>query len=267
MIMKSISSVKIIIAGALSALFCGCATQYNNTSAKRLVVEAVYVAKPPVLDGTLNDPAWLKAPACKLAMPRRVYSKSPKAMLATLGTEMREEGEFRLLWDHSFLYIGVNFTDSDVHAYGEEDNLHHYSLGDVAEVFLKPANDTYYWELYATPTGKKTSFFFPARGCRLSPLMKSSPLGLSVSSRFEGTLNQWGDRDTSWSAVMVIPRKDLEQYGAKFGPGTEWLIFMARYNYSRYLPAPELSSYPQQAETPNFHIHEEYATLKFVNGK
>lgn len=265
--MKSISTLKIIAAGALSALFCGCATQQSITPAERPVVKAVYVAQPPVLDGTLNDSAWLKAPAYKLAMARQIHSRSPKAMQYALGTEMREEGEFRLLWDHNFLYIGVNFTDSDVHAYGEDDNLHHYSLGDVAEVFLKPKNDSYYWELYVTPIGRKTSFFFPARGCRLSPLMKSSPVGLNVGAHFKGTLNQWDDRDQSWSAIMVIPRKDLEQHGAQFGPGTEWLIFMARYNYSRYLPAPELSSFPQQAETPNFHIHEEYATLKLINEK
>ncbi len=47
-------------------------------------------------------------------------------------------------------------------AEGKEDQLHHYQMGDLVELFLKPEDYTWYWELYATPIGKKTNFWFPA---------------------------------------------------------------------------------------------------------
>ena len=128
----------------------------------------------------------------------------------------------------------------------------------------KPESDTYYWELYATPANKMTTYFIPGRGCLMTDTLTSAPFQLKVAAQVQGTLNNWHDKDSKWSMEMAIPRKELERYGAKLEPGQAWRIFLARYNYSRYLPTKELTSYPQQAEGPNFHVLEEYGKLELI---
>jgi hypothetical protein len=87
---------------------------------------------------------------------------------------------------------------------------------------------------------------------------------LKTSAYVNGSINSWQDKDNYWTAEMAIPIKGLTQYGAEFGTGSQWLIFIARYNYSRYLPLKELSSYPV-LDIPDFHTIEEYAQIKFEN--
>lgn len=256
-------SLKSLLAAGLASLLAGCSTFCLQNRAPASV-KAVYTATPLQLDGNLAEAAWQTAPPHCLQLGRGVYEKTPLAMQSSVGKVLREPGEYRLLWDDHYLYVGAIFPDSDVHAYGQEDQLPHFSLGDVAEVFVKPGSDTYYWELYATPANKMTTYFIPGRGCLMNDLLTSSPFELKVAAQVQGTLNNWHDQDGSWSMEMAIPRKELEKYGAKFGPGQPWRIFLARYNYSRYLPSKELSSFPQQAETPNFHIIEEYGILELI---
>lgn len=260
--MKSIA-VKALLAGVMFSLFTGCSTLIKRESPPA-VIQAVYTASPLQIDGHLNEPAWQNAPSYQLQLGREVYNKLPLATQPSVGKNLREPGEYRLLWDDNYLYVAAIFTDSDVHAYGEEDQLPHFSLGDLAEVFIKPESDTYYWELYATPANKMTTYFIPGRGALMNALLTSSPFDLQIAAQVKGTLNQWLDRDENWSMEMAIPRTELEKYGAKFGPEHPWRIFLARYNYSRYLPRVELSSFPQQAETPNFHIIEEYGKLELI---
>jgi hypothetical protein len=262
MIMK----ISLSIAAALAVLgMTGCGTvKCCKEKPEKNVIKAVFTATPVKLDGNLDEGAWAKAPAYDLALGGEVYEKLPAAMKKTVGKELHEPGEFKLLWDKDYLYIGIKFTDSDIYAYGDEDEMHHYTQGDVAEIFIKPENDTYYWELYATPKGKKSAFFIPGRGCLMSVILGLDPINNKVGAQVQGTVNNWKDKDRSWTAEMAIPRKDLEKHGAKFGPGNKWRIFLARYNYSRYLPVKELSSIPKQKQTPNFHLLEEYGWLELV---
>lgn len=256
-------AVRSLLVAGMFSLLTGCGTLCRDGN-QSTTVQAVYTVAPLQIDGHLDEAAWQKAPAHSLQLGREVYNKLPLVMKASVGKDLHDPGEYRLLWDDNYLYVGAVFTDSDVHAYGEEDQLAHFSMGDVAEVFIKPESDTYYWELYATPANKMTTYFIPGRGTLMNNLLTSSPFELKVAAQVKGTLNKWLDQDESWSMEMAIPRKELEKYGAKFAPDQSWRIFMARYNYSRYLPSVELSSCPQQAGTPNFHLIEEYGKLELL---
>lgn len=256
--------VKICCAVLIGGFLAGCTTFKAAKPASKTEIKAVYTSKPVKIDGSLDEKAWADAPSYKLAIPKKTYANQPECIKQKVSADKLESGEYKLLWDKDYLYVGINFTDSDVHAYGKENEMHHYGQGDVAEVFLKPESDTYYWELYATPAGRKTSFFIPGRGCLMGPALTLCPINTKVVAKVQGTLNKWQDKDRGWTAEMAIPRKELEQFGAKFNPDAKWRIFLARYNYSRYLPLKELSSCPRQAATPNFHLLEEYGTLKLV---
>ena len=240
------------------ALVAGCAA---TPAQKEVFVPATltarYTATPVKVDGVLDDQAWKQA---------AVYQTALGKDRAVNDTVLVEPGEVRLAWDDQNLYVAIKFHDSDIVAEGEKDGLHHYSLGDLVELFLKPVNndnETWYWELYATPANKKTTFWFTGRGTVGLPSGFNQTSGLRVAAKCKGTLNKWEDRDEYWTAEMAMPVKDLCARGEKFGPGAKWRILVARYNYTRYLPSKELSMCPQLSKT-NYHFYEEYGVLEMV---
>ncbi len=234
-----------------------------NIIDERPVMKAKYVENLK-MDGKLSDPAWGNALEYQFELAPDVYDKQPEKIRKSMGNELREKGTVKLLWNEKYLYVGVKMEDSDVVAEGKEDQAHLYLMGDLVEVFLKPKNETYYWELYGTPNNKKTSFFYPGRGRLFLPscAQYKPSAELIVMASIDGTLNDWHDKDKGWSVEMAVPVKTLTEVGAKFDNSAEWTILVARYNYSRYLPIKETSSVPRLSSSNN-HLYEDYARLVF----
>jgi len=216
------------------------------------IMIARHTARPVALTGKLDDPAWRNA----LAYPLRLSADCG-------GVAPLEQGEVRLLWDTNYLYVGVKYEDSDVVQEGDRDQQLFYRSGDLVEVFLKPEKSSWCWEIYATPNGRQSVFWFAGPGRRLpSSFEKHAMRDLKVVADVQGTFNNWHDRDESWSAELAIPAKELAQYGDTFGPGAQWRVLIARYNYSIHLPECERSMSPQLSKTI-YYLLEEYAVLKF----
>jgi hypothetical protein len=244
----SLIAVLAFAGGCKSFGACGCHA--------RAVMEASYTGTSVTIDGKLDEEVWKRAKVYPLQMSRDKIAQ---------GLEFQEPGYVRLAWDSNFLYIGLELTDSDIVAEGTADNLQHYNLGDVGEVFLKPVDETWYWELYVTPAGRNSTFWFPGRGrLGLPSCFEAHHFNLKVAAQCDGTLNDWHDRDREWTAEMAVPLSELTARGEKFGPGSRWRILVARYNYTRYskYTGPELSMVPQLSQT-NYHLVDEYADLIF----
>ena len=254
------------LAACTASLISYSASGYDVNSAEAI---AKYTSEPITLDGKLDEAAWAKAPAYSLTLPFKSFSNMPESMQKNIGDNLREKGTVKLLWDDNYLYVGAEFEDSDVMQDGKEDQSHFYTTGDLIEVFLKPAKETYYWEIYGTPNSKKTWFFFPSRGRLTFPGCAGYlPESFKVAATVDGTLNNWKDklnnwknRDKGWTIELAIPIKELTAYGAKFDNSSNWTILLARYNYSVYLEKTELSCYPQLSNV-NWHLYEEYAKLR-----
>jgi hypothetical protein len=244
----------------LAGLIGGCASQCptlcpTKTEAKPLpTMTAKYTQTPVKLDGKLDDPAWKTACVYPLYLSRDDADK---------GQTLTEPGEVRLAWDDNYFYVAVKFIDSDIVAEGKKDQKLHYRLGDLCEVFLKNDDFTWYWELYGTPRGKKSNFFFPGWGRNGLPSMKAYTCDLAVAAQAKGTVNDWKDKDEYFTVELAMPIKDLTAFGGSFGPDTNWRILVARYNYSRYidLNGPEYSMTPPLSKT-NYHLIKEYAKLR-----
>jgi len=237
--------VHLFLCGIL--LSCGCtpAVEPVPPSPPEHLI-AKYTKTPIRVDGVLDDLAWALAAA---------YPLEPARDRGASGDVLKDPGEVLLARDDTWFYIGVRFTDSDVVARGKRDQMHHYRLGDVMELFLKPEEAPWYWELYATPAGRKSSFFLPER-----KKLTERSCGLQVAASVNGTLNDSRDRDSGWTVEMAVPIADLSAPGQPFGPGTRWRILVARYNHNGDLKNPELSSTPQLSQT-DFHLLAEYGIL------
>jgi len=162
-------------------------------------------------------------------------------------------------WDDSGLYVFAELVDSSLIALNREDEQLHFESGDVFELFIKPLNDTYYWEMYATPTGNKTTLFFPrdCSGMELNDFLRGHNFhALEVSVE---------EMPNGWKTSLFIPTAQLTALGATWGAGQEWTIFCGRYNYaSEELVDPEFSMAPPLSKT-NYHLTDEYAHLKLVD--
>lgn len=219
------------------------------------VMYASYTASPLLVDGILDEDVWKKT---------AVYNMDLADDSSAGGKVVEEGGQIRLAWDDEYFYVGISFEDSDIAAEGQADQIRHYDFGDVAELFLKPANHTWYWELYVTPLSMKSSYCYPGRGrLGLSRGVEDYKCGLKVAAQYIGTCNNWQDKDKSWTAEMAMPIRDLTARGETFGPQSDWRILVARYNYSRYLKEIELSMTPRLSKTL-YHSLEEYAVLRLM---
>ncbi len=228
-------------------------------------IVATYTAAPVNVDGRLDEEMWKKTPAYVMKHSRNAWDNSPKAVRKFFRNGVVGAGYIRLLWDEAYLYIGVEFFDDDIVAEGKADEEPHFLLGDVAEVFIKPLNKPWYWELYVTPRGHKTSYFYkyPGRGWMPGFQTLGALTKMRTAASVIGTLNDLRDKDRKWTAEIAIPIGQIDEAGEKLSPEVPWLIFFGRYNYSYYLPVPEHSSFPYQ-ERGNYHFFDDYGILRMV---
>ncbi len=210
------------------------------------------------LDGRLDEPAWQQALRVELTPPGGPNVRPPA-----------ESAVAYLLQDAKHLYCGFEVVDSDVVQEDSRDQQHHYLSGDVVELFLKPADADGYWELYATPAGGRTTFYYPGRGRFGLASNLSDTAGLRTAITVDGTLNDWTDRDRGWTAELAVPLARLFQHTdahtpeGDAGAGTDWRVALGRYNFSRYLSLVELTAYPR-FRRPLLHRYEQWAHLQIT---
>ncbi|MEI6890605.1 MAG: hypothetical protein V5783_00405 [Pontiella sp.] len=207
---------------------------------KRFQIDAVYVAHRP------NRSFWLDRPW---------YSHGYSL---DRGGRPNEQAMVRFAWNEEGLFVHAELEDSFVVAHDPRDEQLHFQTGDVFELFVKPLDDDYYWEMYVTPFGNKSTLFFPRErtGMEVENILRDHSFhGLNVSA---------GIIDGGWVANMFVPVQQLTALGAVWGEGCEWSLLCGRYNYnSDALEDPELSMLPPVSKT-NYHLTEEYAGLRLL---
>jgi len=148
--------------------------------------------------------------------------------------------------------------DSDIFSTATGDNQKMWTLGDVAEFFVKPGVDrSDYWEIHLTPNDFIMDLYIPDR------------------ERFMGGVVTWDEAiapnsdaekrvevlDGKWAVELCIPWRS---FGVEAIPaaGTVWQFAVCRYNYNGGLDNPEHSSTAHFIE-PGFHRYEEFNDLLF----
>jgi hypothetical protein len=225
----------------------------------RAPIVAARASGPIKLDGRLDEGAWKAARAYALVFP---------ASTAAEGKSVEEPGTVRMLHDGETLWVGFDFQDSDVVSHAKADDEELYTLGDAAELFLRPANQTWYWEVHVAPNNRRSTYWYPGRG-RLGLKGEDThvrPPFWASAAAVDGTMNDWRDKDRRWTAEAAIPIAKLLREGDVSPAKGGWSVLVARYNYTRWrqqATGPELTCVPAVAK-PNYHLLEDYAPLQLA---
>jgi len=250
---RSPLTLHLFSAAGLISLFSGCASIQSDHPVDTIEPNRLHASPcttPVTIDGILNEPIWHQVTFAPLQ-----YS-SDKSGLA------QEGGSVALAWDSTHLYLAAQLADSDVLQDNEQDQQPHFKSGDVLELFLKPKDSLYYWELYVTPNGNRTVYFLEGGGRKFLPSStQQDPSWLQVAATVQGSYNDPTDTDTGWTAEMAIPLTVLASKGSSLTPAHTWSVLVGRYNYSIHLPSLELSMTPAQPST-YFHTPDSWAELK-----
>jgi hypothetical protein len=215
--------------------------------------ECRWAAKPPVLDGELNDPCWRNA--------------RPIEHFASYWEKAARTGTVAyLVWDDEAIYYGGVMMDQELKAFGDHRNDSLWN-GDVFELFLKPSTDKpEYFEFQANPRGTVFEVAFPGRGKIAGDFPNQPVLGSKAVAKLNGTLDTPGDRDASWAVEGRIPWSAFVIGGGKPKPGATWSFAFCRYDYGPEGTEPVLMSSAPLTKK-NFHQYEDYGRLKFVGPK
>jgi hypothetical protein len=209
-----------------------------------------WAARPPVLDGKLDDRCWQDAVAIT-QFASYWDNKTP-----------RQGTRAYLVWDDEALYYGGTMTDAELRSYGKHRNDTLWD-GDVFEMFFKPnVESPQYFEFQANPREFIFECYFPKRGDYPKDFQKAPLLGNKAVVRLEGTLDQPGDQDRSWTVEGRIPWTAFQPAGGKPKPGDEWRFAICRYDYGPEGTRPILMS-SAPLTRPSFHRHEDYGKLRF----
>ena len=255
---------RVFAACMLALIAAGCATGNAPQEAPQPVITVTKTDAVIKLDGKLSEKVWQNVPAIELCYADKTADLPPKEA-AMVRKDKFEGGRVRLIYDDKYLYAGVELDDSDVLDFVNEDQYHCYRNADTFELFLAPVEAHHYWEIYSTPKGNKTGFFFPAGGMlKMEELLKFSKIidGLDVASHIRGSLNNAKDKDTGWTTELRISLKELASKGVPFAPGQQWRILLARYNYSHFFYKYQGSFYPVLPST-DYHLRSYYAPVEF----
>ncbi len=245
----------------------GCSSPPAAEAVREETVTAAYAGKNFKADAQLSDPAWQKATEYKLHPIFTHGGRPEKTRAAIEKTKHWHDVWAKVLHDEENIYIGVRFENDDIRALSPKDQEFHYEYGDTLEVFIKPKNANAYFELYMTPSGNKTTLFFPSRALTsidMAYWQKLLPI-TKVMAKVDGTLNDGSDTDKQWTGVMVISKKGLEKYsGVKVDEKNPWTILISGYGYSQNQVHGSWFSYPRLPQL-NYHIPAYYAPLILEN--
>jgi glucose/arabinose dehydrogenase len=213
---------------------------------------------PITLDGKADEPAWKNAEVIDRFTLPWLKEKDRPARTAT---------KARLLWDRDYLYFHADMEDTDLYVASKEHNGQLW-LGDVFELFFKPAVDKPgYYEFQVNPAGTRLDMFLPRRNTGgYERYRNEGDFGWETKVIARGTINKWTDKDQGWSVEGRIPWTDFARTGGRPAPGEEWRFALCRVDVSVDFEGPELSTCAPLGSLnhPDFHHHEDYATLVFV---
>ncbi len=172
-----------------------------------------------IVDGRLDDAGWGGVQSVSAFV-------KPQDGLAL---EDADRPEAKMVWDDTYLYVGFTVPDKSIASTfsGRDSRLWE---ADVVEIYLDPGADgENYLELQVAPTGEIFDALFTSR--RSPPWEEAAPaftIDMVAKVSIDGTLNQDGDVDRSWTVEVAIPWAQIPSAGGPPSAEASWSINLYR---------------------------------------
>lgn len=163
-------------------------------------IEAIYTSKLIKIDGDLDDKAWQLAKPVVLKENRSGNIVSDSRLMTSVMT----------CYDDSTLYIAFICNDPDIWTSFTKRDEHLWE-DEVVEVFIDVDNviNTYV-EIEVSPANVLfDSYIIDPENIDVFETSRFDLLGIRTNVRINGTLNERGDKDESWTVEIAVPFKDL----------------------------------------------------------
>jgi hypothetical protein len=205
----------------LTALAPSCLQAQDSVRSYR----AARATIPPLIDGSLDDPAWRGA----------AWSEEFVDIEGNIRPAPRLSTRMKIAWDSGHLYIAADLKEPDLWGVLTDRDAVIYHDNDF-EWFIDPDGDTdRYFELEINALGTVWDLFLdrPYRhGGRADNGWDI--VGLRSAVKTDGTINVPGDIDRGWTVEMAIPWAAFERGGdARLPPSTgdQWRINFSRVQW------------------------------------
>lgn len=169
-------------------------------------------------------------------------------------------GTVRFAWNGASLLLHATLPDRDIFNPVTRFNEPAYLAGDVFEIFLRPLNQTAYYELHISPTNQRYQARFPKNRADALPGETVEPTTVDFLIRSEVRIDRAAAR---WEVFAEIPLEPLCE-SAPLSTSTEWLVSFSRYDYTRTENGmtAELFSTSPHSEL-SFHRQHEWFSILF----
>lgn len=170
-------------------------------------------------------------------------------------------GEVRMGWRGCSLLVFAELTDLDIHNGATSLNQHTWELGDVFEIFLRSAEQQSYVELHVTPQNQRLQLHYPdARAAQSAREHGRLDDFLTRQEVFHS--KTWIDAPLNrWQIYAEIPARTVCGSDQSI-QGTQWRFSFGRYDYTRGVEKPVVSSTSPHAK-PDFHRQHEWGVITF----
>ncbi len=231
----------------------GCATKHEASFPYSVEYRCRKATGPVTIDGELDEAAWKQAGVLHFVVPDTLSTPPTRT-------------EARMLYDEERLYLAFHAFDEDIwFAHTKRDEPIY--MEDVVEAFFRtdPQAAPYYEFEFSVNEVIWDGLYHGRRGAGGSVRAKTwNSEGTEVAARVQGTVNDWRDRDTSWTCEVSIPLDDLTvPVGRRPRTGDRWRFSLARYDYSVYVRGGSVLSSSAPLRVADFHRLEDYMTLEF----
>jgi len=215
-------------------------------------IEAIYTSKPITIDGGLDDRVWQLTKSVVLKENRSGNNVSDSRLMTSVMT----------CYDDSTLYIAFICNDPDIWTSFTKRDEHLWE-DEVVEVFIDVDNvmDTYV-EIEVSPANVLfDSYIVDPENIDVSETSRFDLLGIRTNVRINGSLNERGDKDESWTVEIAVPFKDLSTENTlEVNTQTEIKINFFRSDENRGMKP---ASYAWSPTGGRFHKPSVFGKLKF----
>jgi hypothetical protein len=199
-------------------------------------------ARPPVIDGRLDDPSWRDA----------AWTGDFLDIEGEASPRPRFRTRVKMAWDSDHLYVAAELEEPHVWATLTEHDSVIFHDNDF-EVFLDPDGDNHHYsefEINALNTGWDLRLPAPYRDDGKAQDDWEMP-GLKTAVSIQGTLNDPMDIDVGWTVELALPWAAIVASNDAHDPpldGDTWRMNFSRVEWKTRIEAGKYVKFPGKRE-------------------